>query len=63
MDYSRISEERKKLGWSQEELANKVGVSQKTPHLTIKFQHKKKHISTLKLKFLKLNFGVDILNK
>lgn len=29
MDYSRISEERKKLGWSQEELANKVGVSQK----------------------------------
>lgn len=30
MDYSRISEERKKLGWSQEELANKVGVSQKS---------------------------------
>lgn len=30
MDYSRISEERKKLGLSQEELANKVGVSQKS---------------------------------
>ena len=30
MNYSRISEERKKLGLSQEELANKVGVSQKS---------------------------------
>lgn len=30
MNHSRISEERKKLGLSQEELANKIGVSQKS---------------------------------